>query len=55
MRWLAIDGGQQFIPPTILRARATLGHPNIAAAYFNLMLPLGLAAAVSYKGCAGRC
>ena len=41
--WLAIGGWQQPIPPATMRAHATLGHPNIAAAYLNLILPLGLA------------
>ncbi|MCD4802644.1 MAG: O-antigen ligase family protein [Anaerolineales bacterium] len=41
--WFSISGIGNLIPPATYRVRAFLGHPNIAAAYLNLLIPLGLA------------
>jgi tetratricopeptide (TPR) repeat protein/O-antigen ligase len=41
--WIDIAGYSSLIPPATYRIRAFLGHPNFVAAYFNLLLPLGLA------------
>ena len=41
--WIEIAGYSSLIPPATYRVRAFLGHPNFVAAYFNLLLPLGLA------------
>lgn len=40
--WWRISGGETFLPPVTIRIRAFIGHPNFAAAFLNLVLPLGL-------------
>ncbi|MFQ5942244.1 MAG: O-antigen ligase family protein [Anaerolineales bacterium] len=40
--WWAIRDGGSLLPPTTIRIRAFIGHPNFAAAFLNLVLPLGL-------------
>ncbi|MCC7359363.1 MAG: O-antigen ligase family protein [Anaerolineales bacterium] len=51
--WWAIDG-RALLPPATLRLRAFLGHPNFVAAFFALLLPLALAAALAARGWAAR-
>lgn len=51
--WLSIGGLADPLPPTTLRIRAFLGHPNFAAAFLNLLLPLAVARALQ-KGRAAR-
>lgn len=41
--WFDISAGDPLVPPITRRVKAFLGHPNYAAAYLNLLLPLGLA------------
>ena len=47
--WFQIGGWRDLIPPAIFRVNSTLGHPNILAAYLNLILPLGMAAVVQAR------
>ena len=44
--WAAISHFETLLPPATYRLRAFLGHPNFVAAYFNLLLPLGLVRAL---------
>lgn len=41
--WISIAGWSDPIPPATLRVRAFLGHPNFVAAFFALLLPIGMA------------
>ena len=52
--WWAISNGSPLIPPATYRVRAFLGHPNFAAAYLNLMLPLGLIGLTRSDSISGR-
>jgi len=47
--WWSISGGEAFLPPVTIRIRAFIGHPNFAAAFFNLVLPLGLVQLISSR------
>jgi tetratricopeptide (TPR) repeat protein/O-antigen ligase len=40
--WWELSGAESIVPPTTIRIRAFLGHPNFAAAFLNLVLPLGV-------------
>ncbi len=40
--WWDLSGAESIVPPTTIRIRAFLGHPNFAAAFLNLVLPLGV-------------
>ena len=40
--WWELSGAESIVPPTTIRVRAFLGHPNFAAAFLNLVLPLGI-------------
>jgi putative inorganic carbon (HCO3(-)) transporter len=40
--WSSIGGWEGWLPPSTLRIRAFLGHPNFVASYFLLLVPLGL-------------
>ena len=40
--WWELSGAESIVPPTTIRIRAFLGHPNFAAAFLNLVLPLGI-------------
>jgi len=52
--WWAISNGSSLIPPATYRVRAFLGHPNLTAAYLNLMLPLGLIGLTRSDSISGR-
>ena len=41
--WIEIAGFEQLIPPATYRVRAFIGHPNLLAAYLNLLIPIALA------------
>ncbi len=47
--WIEIGGFEQLIPPATYRVRAFIGHPNLLAAYLNLLIPLALANIVLAK------
>ena len=47
--WIEIAGFEQLIPPATYRVRAFIGHPNILAAYLNLLIPITLATIVIAK------
>ncbi len=47
--WIEIAGFEQLIPPATYRVRAFIGHPNLLAAYLNLLIPLALANIVLAK------
>jgi len=47
--WLSISGFSNLIPPATYRVRAFLGHPNLVAAYLNLLIPIGLATILGNK------
>ena len=49
VNWFAIGGWNNPLPPTSIRVQASIGHPNILAAYLNLLLPMGLARAIDNK------
>ncbi len=40
--WWDLSGSESILPPTTIRIRAFLGHPNFVAAFLNLVLPLGV-------------
>jgi len=52
--WFSISGIGDLIPPATYRVRAFLGHPNFAAAYLNLLIPLGLAMILRTKKIASK-
>ena len=45
-KWFSIGGWSELIPPSTIRIRAFLGHPNFVASYFISLLPLGIARAI---------
>src|SRR5262249_10022830 len=47
LTWLGLSGGGEWLPPAPLRQAGLFGHPNILAAYLNLLLPLALLALTS--------
>ncbi len=47
--WFSVGGWSELIPPSTIRIRAFLGHPNFVAAYFISLLPLGVARAVEER------
>lgn len=52
--WISLAGWSEWRPPSTLRMAATFGHPNILAAYLNLLLPLALLAWNAASGRLGR-
>ncbi len=53
--WITISGlFEQIIPPATYRVRSFIGHPNLLAAYLNLLIPIALANLFSAKKKATR-
>jgi putative inorganic carbon (HCO3(-)) transporter len=48
--WSSIGGWEGWLPPSTLRIRAFLGHPNFVASYFLLLVPLGLTHLITSSG-----
>lgn len=52
--WFEIGGWEQLVPPATMRVTSSLRHPNIFAAFLNLLIPLGLARLVTTRKPTGR-
>ena len=54
LRWFAIGGWADPIPPATIRVQATTGHANALAAYLNLLWPLAAARLLAVKARFGK-
>jgi len=52
--WWLIGGREHLIPPATVRIQLVASHPNLLAAYLNVLLPFGIAAWVKTKARAAR-